>query len=179
MGPATETSATPITRSGRLRRAHSHVEDNNKNKIIIKNYTNKRKTNTPLISHLNYLKISVRASSEMALLNSNPMWSDEEKLKFIEEITENADAVQERVLAEILKQNAEAEYLQRHKLDGASDRATFKAKVPVITYEEIQPDIERIANGDRSPILSARPVTEFLTRYIEIIREITRHGSLS
>ncbi|KAK7275074.1 hypothetical protein RIF29_16181 [Crotalaria pallida] len=88
---------------------------------------------------------------------------DAKALQFIEEMTRNADAVQERVLAEILSRNAETEWLQRFKLGGATDRETFKAKLPVITYEDVQPEIQRIANGDRSPILSAYPISEFLT----------------
>ncbi|KAL6894681.1 hypothetical protein ACP4OV_008779 [Aristida adscensionis] len=88
---------------------------------------------------------------------------DAEKLRFIEEMTSNVDAVQERVLAEILARNAETEYLARCGLAGATDRAAFRAKVPVVTYEDLQPDIQRIANGDRSPILSAHPISEFLT----------------
>lgn len=90
---------------------------------------------------------------------------DAKALRFIEEMTRNADAVQERVLAEILSRNAETEYLKRFKLNGAIDRETFKTKIPVITYDDVQPEIQRIANGDRSPILSAHPISEFLTRY--------------
>ncbi|KHN36267.1 Putative indole-3-acetic acid-amido synthetase GH3.1 [Glycine soja] len=84
-------------------------------------------------------------------------------LQFIEQVTKNTDSVQERVLSEILTQNAETEYLKRFALNGATDRDTFKSKVPVVTYEDLQPDIERIANGDRSPILCAHPISEFLT----------------
>lgn len=89
---------------------------------------------------------------------------DANALQFIEETTRNADAVQERVLAEILSQNADAEYLRRFGLKGATDRDTFKALVPVVTYEDLQPEIQRIANGDRSNILSSHPISEFLTR---------------
>lgn len=88
---------------------------------------------------------------------------DAKALQFIEEMTRNADAVQERVLAEILIRNAETEYLRRFNLNAATDRETFKSKVPMVTYEDLQPEIQRIANGDRSPILSAHPISEFLT----------------
>jgi auxin responsive GH3 family protein len=88
---------------------------------------------------------------------------DAERLRFIEEMTSNVDAVQERILAEILARNAGTEYLARCGLAGATDRAAFRARVPVVTYEDLQPDIQRIANGDRSPILSAHPISEFLT----------------
>ncbi|KAF4382362.1 hypothetical protein G4B88_011314 [Cannabis sativa] len=88
---------------------------------------------------------------------------DAKALQFIEEMTRNADAVQEKVLSEILARNAHTEYLKRFKLGGATDRETYKSELPVITYEDLQPEIQRIANGDRSPILSAHPITEFLT----------------
>ncbi|XP_009772040.1 probable indole-3-acetic acid-amido synthetase GH3.1 [Nicotiana sylvestris] len=88
---------------------------------------------------------------------------DAKALQFIEEMTRNADAVQERVLNEILTRNSQTEYLKRFKLDGVSDREIFKNKIPVVTYEDLQPEIQRIANGDRSPILSAHPISEFLT----------------
>lgn len=89
---------------------------------------------------------------------------DAKALQFIEETTRNTDSVQERVLSEILSRNAETEYLKRFGLLGATDRDTFKSKVPVVTYEDLQPEIQRIANGDRSLILSSHPISEFLTR---------------
>ncbi|WOG84642.1 hypothetical protein DCAR_0103826 [Daucus carota subsp. sativus] len=88
---------------------------------------------------------------------------DAKALQFIEEMTRNADEVQEQVLSEILSRNAKTEYLQRFHLDGATDRQTFKSKIPMVTYEDLQPDIQRIANGDVSPIMSSHPISEFLT----------------
>lgn len=89
---------------------------------------------------------------------------DAKALQFIEEMTKNVDAVQERVLAEILSRNADTEYLTKFNLNGATDRYTYKTKVPVVYYEDLQPYIQRIANGDTSPILSSHPISEFLTR---------------
>ncbi|KAI8532702.1 hypothetical protein RHMOL_Rhmol11G0234000 [Rhododendron molle] len=88
---------------------------------------------------------------------------DAKALRFIEEMTRNADSVQEKVLGEILSRNAKTEYLQRFKLFGATDRESFKSTIPMVSYEDLQPDIQRIANGDRSAILSAHPISEFLT----------------
>lgn len=70
-------------------------------------------------------------------------------LQFIEEVTTDVDEVQKRVLAEILSRNANVEYLQHHGLNGHTDRETFKKVIPVITYEDIQPDINCIAHGDK------------------------------
>ncbi|XP_043688202.1 indole-3-acetic acid-amido synthetase GH3.6-like [Telopea speciosissima] len=84
-------------------------------------------------------------------------------LQFIEDVTTNADQVQHRVLAEILSRSSHVEYLQRHGLNGRTDPESFKKLLPVVTYEDLQPDINRIANGDSSPILCVKPVSEFLT----------------
>ncbi|XP_047314869.1 probable indole-3-acetic acid-amido synthetase GH3.1 [Impatiens glandulifera] len=88
---------------------------------------------------------------------------DAKALQLIEDLTKNADSVQEKVLAEILTRNAHTEYLRRFKLGEATDRKTFKSNLPVITYEDLQPEIQRIANGDTSAILSSHPISEFLT----------------
>ncbi|XBI99472.1 hypothetical protein VPH35_019547 [Triticum aestivum] len=86
---------------------------------------------------------------------------DAENLRLIEEMTSNVDSVQERVLAEILSRNAATEYLR--DCGGPTDRATFRDKVPVVSYDALKPYIQRIANGDRSPIMSTHPVSDFLT----------------
>ncbi|KAE8665765.1 putative indole-3-acetic acid-amido synthetase GH3.8 [Hibiscus syriacus] len=88
---------------------------------------------------------------------------DAKALQFIEEMTKNVGSVQQRVLREILCRNAETEYLERVGLNGATDRETFKSRIPVVTYEDLQPDIKHIANGDKYPIFSAHPISEFLT----------------
>ncbi|KAK4797444.1 hypothetical protein SAY86_029770 [Trapa natans] len=84
-------------------------------------------------------------------------------LDFIEKVTSNPDAVQARVLSEILSRNAQVEYLGRHRFDGRTDRHSFKQLLPVISYEDIHHDVSRIANGDTSPILCSHPISEFLT----------------
>ncbi|XP_050206484.1 probable indole-3-acetic acid-amido synthetase GH3.1 [Mercurialis annua] len=88
---------------------------------------------------------------------------DAKAIQLIEEMTKNVNSVQEKLLAEILSRNSETEYLKRFNLNGATDRASFKSKVPVVSYEDLQHDIQRIANGDRSNIFSSQPVSEFLT----------------
>ncbi|OVA14439.1 GH3 auxin-responsive promoter [Macleaya cordata] len=84
-------------------------------------------------------------------------------LQFIEDATTRADEIQKQVLSEILSNSAHVEYLQRHGLGGNTDRETFKKVIPVVTYEDLKPDITRIANGDISPILSGQPILEFLS----------------
>lgn len=98
---------------------------------------------------------------------NSPIVAEENKktLHFIEDVTTKADEIQKRVLAEILCRNANVEYLKRYAdLNGNTDRETFKKVMPVISYEDIQHDINRIASGDTSSILCSQPVSEFLTR---------------
>lgn len=88
---------------------------------------------------------------------------DKIALEFIENVTKNTDEVQVQVLSAILTRNADTEYLKKYGLSGRTDRRTFKKLLPVITYDNLKSEIHRIANGDTSPILSAHPVSEFLT----------------
>ena len=87
-------------------------------------------------------------------------------LEFIEDVTMNAKEVQMRVLSEILTSNSNVEYLQRHGLKGSVDCNKFKKIIPVVAYDDLLPDVQRIANGDRSPILCSKPISEFLTRWV-------------
>lgn len=82
-------------------------------------------------------------------------------LQFIEDVTTNAALVQRQVLSQILSQNSNSEYLT---LYGRPSSDTFKTSIPLVSYDQIQPFVSRIANGDFSPILCSSPISEFLTR---------------
>lgn len=102
-------------------------------------------------------------NSTLETQDHNLIEKNKKVLQFIEDVTDNADDVQKQVLAEILARNASVEYLKRHGLEGHTDRESFKKLVPVISYEDLKPDVDRIANGDLSPILCSQPISEFLT----------------
>lgn len=105
----------------------------------------------------------------MVLLNCDPD-DMEGTLGLIEELTTNAREVQQQVLKEILTSNLKTEYLNRFlgEFDGAGGWrdhvAAFKKHVPIVEYDQVWPYIERLANGDRSAIISSQPITELLTR---------------
>ncbi|XVE80120.1 hypothetical protein DITRI_Ditri14bG0113700 [Diplodiscus trichospermus] len=84
----------------------------------------------------------------------------EDGLRMIEELTTNAQQIQQQLLGEILKRNAESEYLSRF-LHGLTGEQLFKKNVPIVTYEDLKPYIDRIANGEPQDILLAEPVTMF------------------
>ncbi|XP_044461216.1 indole-3-acetic acid-amido synthetase GH3.17 [Mangifera indica] len=87
---------------------------------------------------------------------------NEDGVRLLESLTTNAGEIQQQVLREILTRNGQTEYLKRF-LNGRCDEKCFKEKVPVVSYENIKPYIERIANGEPSQIISAQPITELLT----------------
>lgn len=88
-------------------------------------------------------------------------YKGEEALKEIEKLTTEADKVQENMLKEILEKNMETEYLSKY-MKGSKDISEFKRSVPVTTYKDIYPYIQRIANGEDSSILTGQPITEML-----------------
>ncbi|KAJ7518084.1 hypothetical protein O6H91_21G054500 [Diphasiastrum complanatum] len=88
---------------------------------------------------------------------------DHQKLVGFEKMTQNPAEMQAQVLADILRLNAGVEYLARCGFSSSSSSdsdvvASFKAHVPVVSYEAIEDDLQRIADGDRGPILTAQPV---------------------
>ncbi|KAG0463363.1 hypothetical protein HPP92_019432 [Vanilla planifolia] len=86
--------------------------------------------------------------------------TETEKLQQLEEMTVHVSETQEKLLAEILRRNAMTEYLKAHKMNGATGSKTFKQQVPMVTYEDLKPYINRIADGDRSAILTGVPISE-------------------
>ncbi|XXG82197.1 hypothetical protein AAC387_Pa10g0196 [Persea americana] len=73
--------------------------------------------------------------------------------------TKEAGRVQIETLRRILEENGEAEYLQRLGLNGSTDPEKFKSCVPLSTHKDLEPYIQRIADGDDSPILTGKPIT--------------------
>eukprot|EP01018_Ginkgo_biloba_P015011 Gb_14666 [translate_table: standard] len=90
--------------------------------------------------------------------------SNEEIIKEFEKITKDAQRVQEETLKAILQRNAGTEYLQKYGLNGRTDVESFKSCVPLVTHADIFPWIQRIADGDSSPILTADPIPELSLR---------------
>ncbi|KAL1821993.1 hypothetical protein ACET3Z_008771 [Daucus carota] len=103
------------------------------------------------------------APKKMRVVSEVTSDSNKKALELIEQVTSNPDEVQLRVLSEILTRSANVEYLERHGLGGKTDRSTFKKMIPVVRYQDLVHDINRIANGDKSPILCSHPISEFLT----------------
>ena len=86
-------------------------------------------------------------------------FNGEEVIAEFERLTLDAAAVQRETLRRILDENGAVEYLQRLGLAGRTDPDAFRACVPLATHGDLEPYIGRIADGDTSPVLTAKPVT--------------------
>ncbi|CDY25887.1 BnaA05g14780D [Brassica napus] len=82
------------------------------------------------------------------------------ELSSLEELTLNAEQIQDDLLEKILRLNSNTEYLRRF-LHGSNDKELFKKNVPLANYEDVKPYIERVANGEPSDLISGGPVTRF------------------
>ncbi|CAL9157495.1 jasmonoyl--L-amino acid synthetase GH3.5 [Musa acuminata AAA Group] len=87
------------------------------------------------------------------------VFSLESVINEFEELSKDAGRQQTETLRWILEQNGEAEYLQSLGLAGRTDPESFKACVPLVTHADLEPYIQRIADGDASPILTGKPIT--------------------
>jgi hypothetical protein len=64
---------------------------------------------------------------------------------------------QERLLLRFLRRNAGSEYGQRHGYAAIRSVREFQKRVPIVTYDDLEPWVERICNG-RPNILTTEPV---------------------
>ncbi|MBY0550858.1 MAG: GH3 auxin-responsive promoter family protein [Candidatus Obscuribacterales bacterium] len=64
---------------------------------------------------------------------------------------------QERKLKEILSRNADTTYGREHSFATITDAKEFRQKVPINQYEDLQPYIERMLNGERNVLTAQEP----------------------
>lgn len=89
----------------------------------------------------------------------------EQVIEEFEEMTRDAERVQRETLKKILEENGSAEYLQMLGLNGRTDPQSFKDCVPLATHDDLEQYIQRIADGDSSPILTGKPIKTISLRY--------------
>ena len=90
-------------------------------------------------------------------------FNDEEKEKVLEDLTSNVKQIQDDLLKEILTLNSGTEYLQSF-LHGSSSKELFKKNLPIVTYKDVKPYFDRVANGESSDVISALPITNVFVR---------------
>ncbi|KAF3439894.1 hypothetical protein FNV43_RR18172 [Rhamnella rubrinervis] len=86
-------------------------------------------------------------------------FNGEKVIEEFEAMTKDAERVQRECLEKILEKNSSAEYLQNLGLNGRTDTESYKTFVPLVTHKELEPYIQRIVDGDSSPVLTGKPIT--------------------
>ncbi|KAL0412142.1 UNVERIFIED_CONTAM: Jasmonoyl--L-amino acid synthetase JAR6 [Sesamum latifolium] len=76
----------------------------------------------------------------------------------------DAGRAQRETLKKILEDNGETEYLLKWGLNGRTDPDNFSACVPIVTHMDLEPYIQRIADGDKSSILTGKPISTISLR---------------
>ncbi|KAL4024419.1 jasmonic acid-amido synthetase JAR1 [Cucumis melo var. makuwa] len=92
------------------------------------------------------------------MLEKMEAFDGEKVIEQFEEMTRDAERVQRETLKKILEENGSAEYLQNLGLNGRTDPQSFKDCVPLVSHDDLESYIQRIADGDSSPILTGKPI---------------------
>lgn len=71
--------------------------------------------------------------------------------------TKHCREVQLRLLADILQSNADTEFGRLHKFSRTTTLSDFRSNVPVHTYDELEPYIERHINGEFDVLIPKKP----------------------
>ncbi|KAJ8618163.1 hypothetical protein MRB53_014349 [Persea americana] len=95
--------------------------------------------------------------------NSN---EDEEIISWFEDIAFKAACVQTQTLHQILEQNFGVEYLRKwlgnlkiQDIEPCALESLYTSLVPLVSHADLEPYIQRIADGDPSPLLTQEPIT--------------------
>ena len=75
----------------------------------------------------------------------------------------NARAVNDKVLMEILRTNRNCEYGKKYGFADIHSVEEFRKKVPIITYEDIRPQVERMYYKNESGLITSRKIIGYAT----------------
>ncbi|KAK4286183.1 hypothetical protein QN277_002775 [Acacia crassicarpa] len=110
-------------------------------------------------------------SNSSASYDSNNNGNDgQDIIRWFEEVADEAGSVQTQILSQILKQNHRVEYLNKWlgdynilDMDATGLEYLFTSVVPVASHEDFEPFIQRIADGETSPLLTRQPTINALS----------------
>lgn len=98
--------------------------------------------------------------------------SDDDVMGWFEAASEEAGATQTETLRRILERNCGAAYLKKwlgdvsvRDLEPAALESLFTRSVPLVSHADLEPYIQRIADGDASPLLTQEPITTLSLRF--------------
>ncbi|KAK1422876.1 hypothetical protein QVD17_18165 [Tagetes erecta] len=92
--------------------------------------------------------------------------SSDDAISWFEEVSTNAGKVQMETLKMILEMNHGVEYLEKwfkdvdvHNMDAEALQELYVSMVPLVDHADLEPYIQRIADGDTFPLLTKQPIT--------------------
>ncbi|KAL8201537.1 hypothetical protein R6Q57_012876 [Mikania cordata] len=93
--------------------------------------------------------------------------STDDTKRWFEEVARNAGKVQMETLKMILDMNRGVEYLDKwlsdvddvHNMDPEALQSVYRSMVPLVSHADLEPYIQRIADGETSPLLTKQPIT--------------------
>lgn len=97
-------------------------------------------------------------------------------IRWFDTVAENAGEVQRETLRRILELNRGVEYLKKwvgdrdmNVEDGALLESLYTSLVPLSSHADLEPYVQRIADGDAAPLLTHHPITTLSLRYLLFI----------
>ncbi|XP_031742483.1 indole-3-acetic acid-amido synthetase GH3.10 isoform X2 [Cucumis sativus] len=95
------------------------------------------------------------------------MEGEEDIIGWFEQVSSEAALAQSRTLRKILQQNYGVEYLKKwvgdvniHEIpDDFTLHSIFTSSIPLSSHAHFEPFLQRIADGDSSPLLTQQPIT--------------------
>ncbi|XP_058082529.1 indole-3-acetic acid-amido synthetase GH3.10 [Magnolia sinica] len=91
---------------------------------------------------------------------------DDDIISWFEEVAENAAYVQTQTLRRIIELNFGVEYLRKwlgdikiQHMDPNALESLYTSLVPLVSHTDLEPFIQRIVDGDSSPLLIQEPIT--------------------
>lgn len=106
--------------------------------------------------------------------------SSDDMIDWFEGVAKNAGKVQMEILKMILEMNHGVEYLEKwlgdidvDKMDAEALQSIYTSMVPLASHADLEPYIQRIADGETCPLLTQQPITTLSLRYIYIVLYIS------
>lgn len=107
--------------------------------------------------------------------------------KRIDSVVRKAERYQSLWLKNFIQKGQHSEFGNRHNLRSIKSYEDFRRKIPVVTYEDIRPDIVRMMNGEKSVLWPGQikwysksaGTTDDKSKYIPVNREYLYKGHVA
>ncbi|MBK1716587.1 GH3 auxin-responsive promoter family protein [Thiocystis violacea] len=95
-------------------------------------------------------------STELAALKGPALW------QHFAGLCERASSVQERLLLDLTRRNANSRFGREHGFDAITSIEDFRRQVPLRDWNEIEPYVTALVEGETDALTSGQPVSRFV-----------------